>query len=144
MEGKPTPYVEALSSMKKGCTDITPSTQRLFFLTTIRDILTHSHSPDAPLVPTRLAKAVLPSISVILSSPSGPQSAENIPGRGKKAKKRSRGYEGDEVFKLSREVICPTIDDGKVLLTALEGMSQAWFRISFVLMPFPSDTTSLA
>jgi len=101
----------------------TPS-QRVFFLTTVRDVLTHCHPLDSPLVPTRLAKAVLPSIFVILSAPSNSQNTANTPvmsNRGKKGK-RARHYEGDEVFKLSREVICPTIDDGRILLTALEVM----------------------
>jgi hypothetical protein len=105
--------------------DITSSSQRVFFLTTVRDILIHCHPLDSPLVPTRLAKVVLPLISIILSTPSNAQNAENTPamtGRGKKGRKRARGYEGGEVFKLSREVICPTIDDGRVLLTALEGI----------------------
>ena len=105
--------------------DITLSSQRAFFLTTVRDILTHCHPLDSFLVPTRLAKAVLPSISVILSAPSHSQNTVNalvMSSRGKKGRKRARGYEGDEVFKLSREVICPTIDDGRVLLTALEGI----------------------
>jgi hypothetical protein len=128
------------ASIKSVCSaDITPSSQRLFFLTTIRDILIHCHPLDSPLVPTRLAKAVLPSISVILSAPTGSQSTENTPAmssRGKKGRKRARGYEGDEVFKLSREVICPTIDDGRVLLAALEGIKDVPLHLNFVLMLF--------
>jgi hypothetical protein len=43
-------------------------------------------------------------------------------GKNKKGKKRARGYEGDEVFKVSREVVCPIKEDGEVLMTALYGM----------------------
>ncbi|KAF8238885.1 hypothetical protein L208DRAFT_1421135 [Tricholoma matsutake] len=99
--------------------------QRLFFLTTIRNILAHCHHLDSPLVSTRLVKTILPSISDILSAPPDSQNPENTPAmsnRGRKGRKRARGYEGDEVFKVVREVICPTIDHGKVLLTALEVM----------------------
>jgi hypothetical protein len=77
---------------------------------------------------TRLAKAVLPSLTVVLATqpaevqhsdePAGFSSA----GKNKKSKKRPRGYEGDEVFKVTREIICPTREDGLVLLAALNGM----------------------
>jgi hypothetical protein len=103
------------------------SSQRLFFLMTIQEILTYCQPLDSPLAPTRLAKAVLPLITVILSSPSDSQHFESISvksSKGKKGRKRARDYEGDEVFKLSREVICPTIDEGEVLLTAIEGIGR--------------------
>lgn len=68
-------------------------------------------------------KALLPSVSVILIAQSDVPQKDNgsATGRTKKSKKRTRGYEGDEIFKISREVVCPTVDDGKVLLSALEG-----------------------
>ncbi|KAG6854907.1 hypothetical protein C0991_012097 [Blastosporella zonata] len=99
----------------------TPS-QRLFLLTTTQVLLRHCHLLDSPLVPTRLAKAVLPSLSVVLATPSEIQRSDDTAAsqKGKKGKKRARGYEGDEVFKLSREVICSGPDDGKVLFAALE------------------------
>ncbi|KAF8076598.1 rRNA processing/ribosome biogenesis-domain-containing protein [Lyophyllum atratum] len=99
----------------------TPS-QRLFLLSTIQILLSSCHLLDSSLVPTRLAKAVLPSLSIILATPPEVQATEDSVAthKNKKGKKRARGYEGDEVFKLSREVICPGSDDGKVLLVALE------------------------
>lgn len=38
-----------------------------------------------------------------------------------KGKKRGRGYEGDEVFKIRREVLCPTEVEGQVLLASVDG-----------------------
>ncbi|KAG6903450.1 hypothetical protein C0995_005473 [Termitomyces sp. Mi166 len=101
----------------------TPS-QRLFILTAIRTLLTHCHLLDSPLVPTRLVKAVLPSLSVVLAAPSDPQASDDTTAsqKSKKGKKRARGYEGDEVFKLSKEVICPGFDEGRVLFVSLEVM----------------------
>ncbi|KAG6833947.1 hypothetical protein H0H87_007958 [Tephrocybe sp. NHM501043] len=98
--------------------------QRLFFLTTVQALLKHCHLLDSPLVPTRLAKAVLPSLSVVLASPAEIQAPDDTPAsqKSKKGKKRARGYEGDEVFKLSREVICPGPDEGKALFAAVEVM----------------------
>ncbi|KAG6812998.1 hypothetical protein H0H92_014929 [Tricholoma furcatifolium] len=99
---------------------------RLIFLTTVKALLEHCQLLDSPLVPTRLAKAVLPLLSVVLAtpSPSESQSPEDVGNsqKSKKGKKRARGYEGDEVFKLTREVICPGPEDGKVLLAALNVM----------------------
>ncbi|RDB22742.1 Pre-rRNA-processing protein rix1 [Hypsizygus marmoreus] len=99
--------------------------QRLILLTTVQALLVHCHPLDSPLIPTRLAKAILPSLAVILATPSEVQASADSTAssnKNKKGKKRARAYEGDEVFKLSREVICPNADDGKVLLAALEVM----------------------
>ncbi|KAG5342288.1 hypothetical protein C0989_003417 [Termitomyces sp. Mn162] len=81
-------------------------------------------SDDSPLVPNRLAKAVLPSLSVVLVTPTESQASDDTSAsqRSRKGKKRARGYEGDEVFKLSKEVICPGHTDGRVLFIALEVM----------------------
>lgn len=42
-------------------------------------------------------------------------------GKNRKGKKRARGYEGDEVFKINREILCPTDEDGKVVLAIVNG-----------------------
>lgn len=75
------------------------------------------------MVITRLAKAVLPLISVVLAKQAGVRDAENdISGRSKKSKKRAREFEGDEVFKISREVVCSTVEEGEGLLAAFGGI----------------------
>lgn len=105
--------------------DLMCSLQRLFLLTTLQTLLTHCHPLDSLLIPTRLAKAVLPSLSIILVTPTeseGTTSTAAASTQSKKGKKRARGYEGDEVFKLSRSVICSSLDDGKVLIAACEGL----------------------
>jgi hypothetical protein len=61
----------------------------------------------------------LPSLSIFLATHSEVQHGDTV-GSSKKGKKRARGYEGDEVFRLSKEVICPMVDDGRVVLTALD------------------------
>ena len=40
----------------------------------------------------------------------------------KRGKKRSRGYEGDEVFGVGRGILCETDEDTEHLLAALEGL----------------------
>lgn len=97
--------------------------QRLRFLQAAQVLLRTSLVVHSPLLPARLTKAILPSISKILpvhSEPS-PTGASVNGGTNKKGKKRARGYEGDELFKTSKEVVCPTIIDDQVILTALDG-----------------------
>jgi len=92
---------------------------------TVHTLMGHCYPLDTPSVPTRLAKAVLPSVLVILTPlpkkehQAGPMTSS----KSRKTKKRSRGYEGGEIFNLSRRVICPGRDDGRVLFAALDGGS---------------------
>ena len=75
------------------------------------------------IVASRLVRAILPRLAVLLSTRSqadaeGEQG--HAPGRSKKGKKRARGYEGDEVFKIGREIVCPTADECDALLAAVD------------------------
>ena len=75
------------------------------------------------MLPSRLARAVLPSLSTLLAVQSQAQRDDDANAAGAKArkgKKRTRGYEGDEVFK-TREIVCPSKEDGEVVLAALNG-----------------------
>ena len=66
----------------------------------------------------------MPCLSTVLSKQSEAQQSDDAAvnaSKSKKSRKRARGYEGDEVFKVSREVIFPTAEDGKVVLAALDG-----------------------
>ncbi|KAG5650306.1 hypothetical protein H0H81_012673 [Sphagnurus paluster] len=83
-------------------------------------------------MPTRLSKAILPSLSIILARPSeipATEQSEVTSSKSKKGKKRAIGYEGDEVFKISREVICPNTDDTKVMLVSLKVMQSISSRV---------------
>jgi hypothetical protein len=93
------------------------------FLQTLHMVLTHPHPISDPLLPNRLARAILPSISVILGIRSDVPISDNtgLGSRSKRGKKRGRAYEGSEVFKVSREMIFSTNEEGNVLLAALNG-----------------------
>jgi hypothetical protein len=65
----------------------------------------------------------------ILATQSEVQRGNEPVGKKKNEKKRTRGYEGDEVFKISRDVILPTIQDGKVVLASVDGRFN--FRIFY-------------
>ena len=69
-----------------------------------------------------MAKNIVPSIAAILSTTSGNGSSTEVSaGKNNKGKKRSRNYEGDEIFNVSRDVVCATDEEGKVLLASIDG-----------------------
>lgn len=77
------------------------------------------------MLPSRLARAVLPILTPLLAlqSQAGRDEDGAQGSKGRKGKKRARNYEGDELFK-SREVVCPTQNDGSAVLNALDGESK--------------------
>ncbi|KAF6762174.1 rRNA processing/ribosome biogenesis-domain-containing protein [Ephemerocybe angulata] len=96
--------------------------QRVHVLAAIQKLLQTSRFVDAPILPNRITRAVLPSLVVILSSSATNVEAhtDEASGKSKKGKKKAKNYAGDEVFKVSRDVICPTDVDSEVLLLALD------------------------
>lgn len=83
-------------------------------------MLEASYFIDSAILPNRVMRAVLPSLTVILSSSNGVDvSPEDS--KSNKGKKKAKNYTGDEVFKLTRDVICPTEADAQVVLSALQG-----------------------
>jgi len=61
------------------------------------------------------------SLTPLLSTQPDADSTETNSGQNKKSKKRRRNYEGDEVFRLSKSVICSSLAEGEVILYALDG-----------------------
>ena len=93
-----------------------------FIRTTLYLLADGSHMYDS-VIASRLVCATLPLLAAVLSKPSQ-VGAENEQGpgqsRSKKGKKRARGYEGDEVFKVGREIVCSTAEEGDVLLASVD------------------------
>ena len=66
----------------------------------------------------------MPSIAVLLSTKSQGQEAAGTTAsktRNRKGKKRARGYEGDEIFSVTAQVISASKVDGDVLLASIDG-----------------------
>ncbi|KAI0774418.1 hypothetical protein C8Q74DRAFT_833951 [Fomes fomentarius] len=83
------------------------------------------------VIASRLARATMPLLAIILSKRSQSKEEEeegSTQGRSKKGKKRGRGYEGDEVFKVGREVVCLTASDGDVLLASVDVLESLLYR----------------
>jgi hypothetical protein len=76
-----------------------------------------------PLLLNRIAKVLLSTFSVLLPTQSdiksGPVSVASS--KGWKSRKRAHDYEGDEVFKATTGVICPTAVHNAMMLTTLDG-----------------------
>ena len=101
------------------------SAHTLKLLRTVLSLLADGSHLHDNIVASRLARAAMPFLAVILSkrSHSGADDEQGaVQGRSKKGKKRARGYEGDELFKVGREVICLTTTEGDVLVASVDGM----------------------
>ncbi|KAK0206320.1 rRNA processing/ribosome biogenesis-domain-containing protein [Desarmillaria ectypa] len=121
-----TPHLNGLTSCLASHLEQKPvGSQRLPFLDTLHSILVHCFPLHSEVSCNRLTKAVLSSITTILPSQSDfDQSTDTIQtGRSKKGKKRARAYEGDELFKVSRNVLFPLSDDGKAVLVACDALA---------------------
>ncbi|CAA7259613.1 unnamed protein product [Cyclocybe aegerita] len=87
---------------------------------------------DSSVLPTRIAKAVLPTITKIILTTSQQASGSNEGPSNtiRHGKKRTRNFEGDEVFKVSREVVCPTSIDGELLLASIDVVQMLFKNIN--------------
>ena len=97
---------------------------RLKLLNALESLLKTSHVVDSSSLIARIAKAVLPSVVKIvsISSSGSTHPNEGLSSKTKNGKKRARNFEGDKIFKASREVICPTPEDQDILLKSINGM----------------------
>ncbi|KAF8204795.1 rRNA processing/ribosome biogenesis-domain-containing protein [Pholiota molesta] len=94
---------------------------RLHFVKAIDALLKNCYPLHSSILPARLAKSVLPSISKILTTSSGtPTDNEPSSSKSKSGKKRARNYEGDEVFKTRYQTACPTAKEEQILLTSID------------------------
>ncbi|KAH9482766.1 hypothetical protein JR316_0004866 [Psilocybe cubensis] len=95
--------------------------QRLCLLNALDSLLNNCHTVDSTILPIRLAKSALYSITKILSSSNrATNQVEPSSSQKKNGKKRSRNFEGDEVFKVTRPVIYASKEDSDALLVSID------------------------
>ncbi|KAF7301847.1 RIX1 domain-containing protein [Mycena indigotica] len=94
------------------------SSERLPFLEVVQVLLSDERTLHSTLIANRLAKIVLPLARVVLAREGDTRTTDSEVGQSKKGKKRAREFEGDEILRFSRDVICPTALDDGVLLAA--------------------------
>jgi hypothetical protein len=81
---------------------------------------------DFPLLLNRIAKVFLSTLSVLLPTQSDIKTGavSVASSKGRKGRKRAHDYEGDEIFKTTTNVICPTSEHNAMVLTTLDGMQR--------------------
>ncbi|KIY67371.1 hypothetical protein CYLTODRAFT_444097 [Cylindrobasidium torrendii FP15055 ss-10] len=96
--------------------------KRLPFLLALESILTHGLPLHSETTRNRIARTALSLVSVVLPSQSDMAESKDQPtaaNSGNKRKKRkASAFEGDEVFKTSRDLLFSTADDGETVLAA--------------------------
>ncbi|KAI0650589.1 rRNA processing/ribosome biogenesis-domain-containing protein [Trametes meyenii] len=100
-------------------------------LRTAQSILENGLQLHDKTLSSRLARATMPLLTVILSERTqvDVENEQGVAhGRSKKGKKRARGYEGDEVFKVGRKIICPTPEEGDLLLVSVDVLENLLLR----------------
>ncbi|KAG2154981.1 rRNA processing/ribosome biogenesis-domain-containing protein [Suillus bovinus] len=118
-----TPYVSRLVVMITYHLEQNPlSERRCALLRCIQTLLSNSSPTTSELSSTRLVKAVMLSLMPLLSTQSDVHTGETSSEQSKKGRKRRRDYEGDEVFKLSKDVVCSSIAEGEAILCALDSL----------------------
>lgn len=118
-----TPYVSQLVVMITYHLEQNPLPEwRCASLQCIQALLSNSFPHSGELGSTRLIKAIMLSLMPLLSTQSYAHTGETGSGQNKKGRKRRRDFEGDEVFKLSKDVICSSIVEGKAIICALDAL----------------------
>ncbi|KAJ3551411.1 hypothetical protein NM688_g4721 [Phlebia brevispora] len=119
-----TPHISRLClSIARQLEQTSDTPLRLTFARALYAVLAECPLRDAVLA-SRLARAVLPALTNLLGTQSevqrdGDKASANA-GTSRKGKKRSRGYEGDEVFRTTKEVILPTKESGELVLCSIQ------------------------
>ena len=120
--------------------------QCVVFLRALVSLLRNVHAMHFPLVLNRIAKVLLSTLSVLLPTQSdirtGPGSLTGSKGR--KSRKRAHDYEGDEIFKTTTNVICPTLAHNAMILSALDGMPLTPLPPASTLSQGPRPSPSIA
>jgi hypothetical protein len=117
---------------------------RLTFLSAAHTILSRGLSSHDALVLARLAKTVLPLVTILLGDQTEVPREEGATSS-RKGKKRARAYEGDELLKTGRDIICHTVVEGQTILAAVQGKTCSWHTLGLQLnvrffSPDPSRT----
>ncbi|KAF8917822.1 rRNA processing/ribosome biogenesis-domain-containing protein [Mucidula mucida] len=109
--------------------------RRLPYLKALESLLRHTLPLHSEATANRIARAMIPLISVVLPLQSELESKDTVQqNKGKRKKKRGAGFEGDEIFKTSRDFLFPSAQDGEVVLAVC--------RVLSVILRNPSINTA--
>ena len=101
------------------------SPERLAFVNMLSVLFKTCIPPSNPLLVGRIVKALLPSLSILLSSEVIKAASKDPEGvtakRSGKQKQKASGFEDADVFKVNRERLCEGHDEGQLVLAVLDG-----------------------
>ncbi|KAL5527690.1 hypothetical protein ACEPAG_6491 [Sanghuangporus baumii] len=100
----------------------TSRTERISIIKLLPALFSSCFPSHEPLMCGRIIKRVLPTIASLLSVKAAEETMATVDIRSKKGKKRARGYEGDEVFKVENNLLCGTAEDAEHVLAALDAL----------------------
>ncbi|KAL5507952.1 hypothetical protein ACEPAH_5570 [Sanghuangporus vaninii] len=100
----------------------TSRTERISIIKLLPVLLGSCFPSHEPLMCGRIIKQVLPTIASLLSEKVAEETMATVDVGSKKGKKRARGYEGDEVFKVGKNLLCETAEDAEHVLAALDAL----------------------
>ena len=89
----------------------------------IRELFKSCVSPSNPLLVGRIVKALLPSLSILLSSgviKTVPRGSDSTSGK-KAGKQKANGFEAEDTFKVSRDRLCESENEAELAVAVLEG-----------------------
>ena len=93
----------------------------MHFIRSLTVVLKTTHPFHNAQLPSRIVKAILPSLSNLFAKKSFASATEDSGTAKKRGKKGPKGYEGDEVFKVGKDKICTSDEEGEVILGSIAG-----------------------
>ncbi|KAI0251352.1 rRNA processing/ribosome biogenesis-domain-containing protein [Lactifluus subvellereus] len=118
-----TPHAERFTSIILFHLEQTPPpNQHVILLRALMSLLTNIHTIHLPVAPNRITKVLLSTLSLLLPTQSdirtGPASV--VSSKSGRRRKRAHDYEGDEIFKITTNDICPTLAHREMILATLD------------------------
>ncbi|KAF9534746.1 rRNA processing/ribosome biogenesis-domain-containing protein [Crepidotus variabilis] len=99
-------------------------------LKTIVTLLSTSYLLDSSILVTRIGQLALQTVAKVVITSTRDKTAEGTSSSVKNGKKKTYNFEGDEVFKTSGQIVCPTREHEEVLLASIDVLEH--------LLPSPS------
>ncbi|PPR04067.1 hypothetical protein CVT24_010642 [Panaeolus cyanescens] len=96
------------------------------FVRTVGNVLENCHIPSSTILPTRIAKLLLPTLVRIVSTNTSNTLPGNSDASASKGKKKAKKFEGDEVLKASSQALFPTEEDQDLLLVSIDAVQKLY------------------
>ncbi|KAI9507018.1 rRNA processing/ribosome biogenesis-domain-containing protein [Russula earlei] len=101
-----------------------PPDRHVEFLRALVSLLANAHTMHSQLLLNRIVRVLLSTLSVLLPTQSDISNdrESTVSSKGRRGRKRAHDYEGDEIFGITTNVICPTATHKTMTLTTLDAL----------------------